>query len=108
LYWHAAGYNETDPVYAEHFGITTIEAASAGAVPLVYAGGGQLEILHENIDGLFWKTPNELQEKTLSLISTPKKYDAVQAQAILIWKKYSEDIFLEKYDAILNSYSKNL
>ena len=38
VYWHATGLGEdldADPVRAEHFGITTVEAMSAGAVPVV-------------------------------------------------------------------------
>ena len=48
LYWHATGLEEdvdADPVRAEHFGITTVEAMSAGAVPVVMAAGGQPDIV---------------------------------------------------------------
>lgn len=72
IYWHAAGYGEDqerNPAGMEHFGITTVEAMSAGAVPIVYAGGGQQEIVDENKNGFLWRTIGELLEKTnLSLI----------------------------------------
>lgn len=67
IYWHAAGYGEnlTDhPDRAEHFGLTTIEAMSAGAVPIVFAGGGQNEIVQDGINGRLWHTLQELQSYT--------------------------------------------
>ena len=43
LFWHAAGLGEdptTNPDRFEHFGISVVEAMSAGAVPMVYEHGG--------------------------------------------------------------------
>ncbi len=105
VYWHAAGFSETDPMYHEHFGITTVEAASAGAVPLVYAGGGQKEIIQDNVDGLLWKTPQELIEKTFAVITKASLYKAMQSQAMLIWEKYSEKSFEQAYDSLLTSFT---
>ena len=36
IYWHASGFGEdleAHPEFAEHFGISTVEAMGAGAVP---------------------------------------------------------------------------
>ena len=104
LYWHAAGFGETDPIYHEHFGITTVEAASAGAVPLVYAGGGQAEIIQDAINGLLWTTQPELIQKTLKIISETATYKAVQEKSRLIWEKYSEQTFEREYNALLASF----
>ena len=57
VYWHATGLDEDiddDPVRAEHFGITTVEAMSAGAVPVVIAAGGQPEIVRDGVDGFLF------------------------------------------------------
>ncbi len=70
IYWHAAGYDEdldTHPERAEHFGITTVEAMSAGAVPVVIAAGGQTEIVRDKETGLLWKTVDELEEKNTTI-----------------------------------------
>ena len=43
IYWHATGfgYREDDhPSKQEHFGMSIIEAMSAGAVPMAFDGGG--------------------------------------------------------------------
>src|SRR5206468_84092 len=42
IYWHASGFGEDivlHPEYAEHFGITTVEAMGAGVVPVVIGIG---------------------------------------------------------------------
>lgn len=75
IYWHAAGFGEDlvhHPERAEHFGISTIEAMSAGAVPVVYAAGGQKEIVGNWVNGFLWKTTDELRERTLLLMRDKK------------------------------------
>jgi glycosyltransferase involved in cell wall biosynthesis len=74
IYWHATGFgvNESiEPIKMEHFGITPIEAMAAGAVPLVYKGGGLSETVGED-SNLVWKSKEELIQKTLKLINSPK------------------------------------
>ena len=68
IYWHAAGYSvdETkNPELTEHFGISTVEAISAGCLPLVIPYGGQREIVTD--PAFHWTTPQELVSKTLVL-----------------------------------------
>lgn len=71
IYWHATGLGEdldADPERAEHFGITTVEAMSAGAVPIVMRAGGQLEIVREGIDGFFFSGVDGLLTRTRQVI----------------------------------------
>lgn len=70
IYWHASGFGEDlekHPEYAEHFGISTVEAMGAGSVPVVINAGGQREIVEEG-SGFLWDTIGELQDKTEKLI----------------------------------------
>lgn len=72
IYWHAAGFEvdeKKNPELTEHFGISTVEAISAGAVPLVVPYGGQREIVTDT--NLHWTTTEELITKTLWLSSHP-------------------------------------
>jgi len=49
IYWHAAGYGQDEnknPINLEHFGITVVEAISAGCLPVIYHQGGLPEILN--------------------------------------------------------------
>jgi len=72
IYWHAAGFGadlEADPEAAEHFGMTTAEAMSWGAVPLVFGAGGQPEVV--GAAGLTWTSPGELGRHTVDLVCDP-------------------------------------
>ena len=71
IYWHAAGLDEdvaTHPERFEHFGIATVEAMSAGAVPIVLGEGGQCEIVEDGSSGLLWHGADELVTKTNEII----------------------------------------
>ena len=75
IYWHASGFGEDlkkHPEYAEHFGISTVEAMGAGAVPVVIDAGGQKEIVEEGKCGFLWNSINELIEKTSKLMENEK------------------------------------
>lgn len=104
LYWHATGFGhdlDTDPGKAEHFGITTVEAMSAGCVPIVYKGGGQLEIIADGDDGFFWSSVAELIEKTENVIESPKLTDRISQNAIQRSKDFSKQQFFSKLDNLL-------
>lgn len=70
IYWHASGYGEdlqAHPEFAEHFGISTVEAMGAGCVPVVINAGGQTEIITSGENGFLWDSLGELQAKTIQL-----------------------------------------
>jgi L-malate glycosyltransferase len=74
LFWHAAGYGvdpDRAPERLEHFGIATAEAMLSGAVPLVFPGGGQAEVVQDGVTGLYWRSPPELAARTRALIADP-------------------------------------
>lgn len=71
LYWHGAGYeiNEAiEPGKVEHFGMSILEAAAAGAVPVVVLKGGISEILGHDYPWEF-STITELVERSRELMS---------------------------------------
>jgi glycosyltransferase involved in cell wall biosynthesis len=69
IFWHAAGFLNTanHPELNEHFGITTVEAMSAGCVPVVVNRGGQPEIVEHGVSGFLWNTLDELRQFTRQL-----------------------------------------
>jgi glycosyltransferase involved in cell wall biosynthesis len=73
FFWHATGFGrEPDaPEQAEHFGLSTVEAMSHGAIPLVFADGGQLEVVTPKA-GLVWTSIPELVDQTSGLIACSK------------------------------------
>lgn len=100
IYWHASGYGENlqqHPEFAEHFGISTVEAMGSGAVPVVINAGGQKEIVTNGVNGLLWETLDELQEKTVTLMKNAKKWEelsenAKQRAQDFSYKKFSENV----------------
>jgi len=101
IYWHAAGYHETNPERMEHFGITTVEAMSAGAIPVVYNGGGLPEIVREGKDGYLWTNMDELLEKTNKIIAGKDKFSVVNRA-----KEFSSEVFTEAFDRLLENITK--
>lgn len=82
IFWHAAGYGESDerPELSEHFGIATVEAMSAGCVPVVINKGGQPEIIRHGENGFVWNTIEEMKEYT-ELLMRDERLRAQMAEA---------------------------
>ncbi|OGE32052.1 hypothetical protein A2631_02955 [Candidatus Daviesbacteria bacterium RIFCSPHIGHO2_01_FULL_44_29] len=94
IYWHAAGYGESNPADFEHFGITTVESMMSGCVPVVVNKGGQKEIVEDGVSGLLWDTEDELVEKTLSLIQDEKMLKKLASGAIKHSQLFSKEAFV--------------
>jgi glycosyltransferase involved in cell wall biosynthesis len=106
IFWHAKGYShdeDLEPAELEHFGITTVEAMSAGCVPVVINKGGQKEIINDGINGFLWDNPEQLIEKTVFLLQNQDKRIAMSKAAKESAKRYSVDEFAKNLDKILKS-----
>lgn len=105
VYWHATGWGEdltTHPERAEHFGVSTIEAMSYGAVPVVYAGGGQVEIVKQGESGYCFKRGEELQNYTKQLLTDTNMWNKMSQNAIDVSRNYSQEKFCERLKEILH------
>lgn len=96
IYWHAAGFGETDPEKMEHFGITTVEAMSSGCVPVVINLGGQREIVKDRVNGFLWNDPGELENITLKIISDDNLVRKMSLEASKSVGKFSKEEFISK------------
>jgi glycosyltransferase involved in cell wall biosynthesis len=98
IFWHAKGYLESDPFEFEHFGIITVEAMSAGVIPVVINKGGQQEIVDHGSNGFKWDTLDELISYTNQILALPpsKKLELSQ-NASEKAKSYGEDKFQERF-----------
>ncbi|HUD44625.1 MAG TPA: glycosyltransferase family 4 protein [Patescibacteria group bacterium] len=104
IYWHGAGFGENiekHPERTEHFGIATVEAMSAGCVPIIFAAGGQKEIVENNENGLYWLTLEELEEKTVSVIQDKKMWEKLSLQAKEKAEQFSAKEFQQKLQSLL-------
>ncbi len=102
IYWHAMGFGEKDPHKQEHFGITTVEAMAAGAVPVVINSGGQPEIVEDGKSGYLWNDIVELKKLTLQLINDPDLIKKLSQNAILRSKIFSKDKFCKEIREVIN------
>lgn len=104
LYWHASGYGVDAQLYPqtqEHFGITTVEAMSAGAVPVVLNSGGQTEIVTHGVNGLVWQQLTELATYTRLLAQNTNLRASLSQQAIASSQQFSTANFLARLDGIV-------
>lgn len=104
LYWHATGYevNESEhPEQTEHFGITTVEAMTAGAIPLVVLKGGQGQVVGSELARLGWETIPELVEKTANLLRNQKSHASLQSAAYTQARAFSAEQFYVTLSKIL-------
>jgi glycosyltransferase involved in cell wall biosynthesis len=105
VFWHAAGFGESEkshPDKFEHFGITTVEAMSAGCIPLVINRGGQTEIVADGINGFLFDTTDEMMEKMIRIANMKdeaRKTLSVRAQ--MDAARFSRKAFAERMDEIL-------
>lgn len=109
VYWHAAGFGEseeTNPAGMEHFGISTVEAMAAGAVPVVFSGGGQPEIVSDGENGFLWKNGEELLEKTFRVMEDGTLRRAMGEKARERSRIFSGRRFCEAFDALLYEITK--
>ena len=102
IFWHATGFQRAEdrPEEAEHFGMTTVEAMSYGCVPIVYADGGQEEIVRTSF-GVLWVGTSELVARTVELVCEPER---LASMAKIGWQesaKYDLDVFSRNVHAVL-------
>lgn len=104
IYWHATGLGydqEKQPENQEHFGITTVEAMSAGAVPIVINSAGQREVVQDGKNGRLWNTIDDLIKATKEVIKDPKERKKLSAAASKSSEQYSRQNFVNRLDEII-------
>lgn len=104
IFWHAAGYGideHKEPEKVEHFGITTVEAMSAGCVPVVIDKGGQREIVTPE-SGFLCHTLDELIENTVRVIDSPDELIKRSVSANGRAQIFSHENFVDQVGKILH------
>ncbi len=81
----------------EPFGITVVEAMSAGCVPIVHDSGGPREIVTEQ-SGFRWKSVQELPELVTTAISKPETGKMATERA----ETFNYEIFERKLSSIFS------
>jgi glycosyltransferase involved in cell wall biosynthesis len=109
IYWHATGVDEVsnmNPEKFEHFGLSTIEAAQLGAVPVVFNGGGQPEIIKHAQNGFLWDTTEELMQYTKLLMENERAWNDLSNATVDSMKIFEVKKQLRWFIQFLSSYYK--
>ncbi|GHU12800.1 hypothetical protein FACS1894161_1780 [Spirochaetia bacterium] len=106
VFWHAKGYGEEKPGLFEHFGMTTVEAMSAGLIPVVINKGGQSEIVDHEINGFKWDTPEELVSYTRKALALScEETKRISENAVEKSKMFGLDNFEKEFLSIVSGIS---
>jgi glycosyltransferase involved in cell wall biosynthesis len=106
IFWHAAGLGEDPerhPDRFEHFGITTVEAMSAGAVPVVIDAAGQVEIVEQGVSGYRFAGVEGLVSHTRALIADPAWRETMASAARRRAESFGWDAFVARVHAVVEA-----
>lgn len=107
VYWHATGVgvNELqEPHRCEHFGISVVEAMSAGCVPLVFRLGGPAATVQHQVSGYVYSSQDELVDWTAQVLGHGPDDAALQpmrAAAVQASLEFSDAALMDRFAALL-------
>jgi GT2 family glycosyltransferase/glycosyltransferase involved in cell wall biosynthesis len=102
---HAAGFGvdpDEFPEALEHFGITPIEAASFGCIPVVYGQGGPREVIRTLGCDTAFATVDECADIVTRLLQDPVASTALSIHLLESSQVYSAQAFRDRVDEALN------
>ncbi len=105
FFWSATGYKtneKKEPQKSEHFGMTLVEAMSAGAVPIVYRSGGFKEIINSSENGYLYDNISDLVKITKNLITNGKLTREMSKKAIIRSMDFDSKIFEKEVLKLIN------
>jgi len=105
IFWSLTGLGEdprTHPARFEHFGITTVEAMSAGAVPIVLRAGGQIEIVRHEVDGMLITNLDALVDATRRVATDEHLRSTLSTSAAQRAEHFAMPRFAERFRAVVD------
>ena len=101
VFWHGMGIGAEKPEREEHFGIATVEAMSAGCVPIVPERGGQPEIVAHGQTGFLSKSFAEYVDYTAMLVADPMRAAQMASAAQQCAMKFAKSVFVRRMLGII-------
>ncbi len=104
IFWSATGYEVDEnlhPEKVEHFGITPVEAMSAGVVPIITNAGGHKETVEPGKSGFLWTTVDELISETLQLSQNSESWNQLSQACQNRSKIFSLAKFQQEFQALI-------
>ena len=108
---HAAGMGVDElefPEQMEHFGITPVEAASFGCIPVVFAGGGPKDVVTELGCDTIFRTLDECVDVVESLLNDPRGSAALSQRLITGSEQFSAGQFRARVTEAITSMGLSL
>jgi glycosyltransferase involved in cell wall biosynthesis len=108
VYWHAGGLGEDPerhPDRFEHFGISVVEAMSAGLVPVVFGAAGPAEVVRDDIDGLLYATLDGLVDVTGRLSNDTARRERLARGAVRRAEEFGPAAFQRNLYCLLQKRS---
>ncbi len=102
---HAAGYGvdpDEFPETLEHFGITPVEAASFGCIPVVYGQGGPRDVVRVLGCDTAFSTVDECVNIVSDLLNDPDGSTRLSDQLLETSKEYSAEAFWDRVNQALH------
>jgi glycosyltransferase involved in cell wall biosynthesis len=88
----------------EPFGISIAEMVKAGSIPFVRSVGGQVEIVGQHNEDLFFNSEVEAVEKIVALLKNPTKQYQLTQSLEEQKKLFSTHKFMSEINEVVNSY----
>ncbi|MBI2410413.1 MAG: glycosyltransferase [Candidatus Kerfeldbacteria bacterium] len=115
IFWHASGFEENEqrhPDRFEHFGITTVEAMTAGCIPVVIGKAGQLEIVTHGKNGFLWQTMDECMQYTKRVMQMPsseqqRMSERARERGTQFSRKHCEQQLATAFEPVLTELRKS-
>ncbi|MBI1806085.1 MAG: glycosyltransferase family 4 protein [Ignavibacteria bacterium] len=105
IFWHGTGYGVDETRYPErmeHFGMSTVEAMSAKAIPIVINKGGQKEIVRHGESGYLWNTLEELVTFTTEVINDQTIRSKMKERARDRFKDFDHEHFSSRVRSLIS------
>jgi len=78
---------------------------SAGVIPIVYASGGQKEIVTDGVDGYLWDDIDQLTDRTLQLVSDSTLRGRLSQEATHSSKQFGRGRFAANVERLVAGLS---
>jgi len=98
---------EKFPLLIENFGMSVLEAAAHGCVPVVLNKGGYKEIVRESENGLLFNTKEEAIKQLNRLLNNEKLRKRLSKNAMQNAKKFSLEIMQKEIDKAIEKAIKS-
>lgn len=101
---HAAGFGvdpEEFPERLEHFGITPVEAASFGCIPVVYGQGGPRDVVRRLGCDTTYSTIDQCADTVMALLKDPLGSAELSAQILQSSRAFSSEAYFNGIDESL-------